>query len=267
MFVKLKPFLSFSSPADGGGAPPAPAPSAPPSAGAPAPAPAPAAGGQDLAALVAEAVKSQIAPLNEKIAALETERATATAALAKAEAEKAGSAAKAATAEEQIASLRRKFGESQASNSLTQAADRYQYASPLHREQALTSFRAECQVRALESGDPIATIAGKDKAVPAAFDEWFAAKGSIYKAAAAQPGPGQPAPAAAEGAQPRKAFKDMTDEEFAAARAGGIRGTLTNDRGAPVIEVKTAPNPMLRKRHEMLALVSGRNGSAGGGKK
>lgn len=235
---------------------PAPNPAAPVPPPAPGAAPAPAA---DIAAMVAAAVKAQLAPvLADRDAALAS-AAESKAALEKANQGVATTAAKAATAEEQIARLRSQFGESQSKQALSLAVGRYQYASPEHREAALVHFRAECAIKAEDSGDVVATIGGKQKPVPAAFDEWFAVKGSIYKAAVAQPGPGVPASAPASGA-PAKRVKDMTPEEFAAHCASGVRGTLTNDRNSPVFEISRKGNHWDAKLKATIASVTGRNG-------
>jgi len=223
--------------------------------GQPAPAPAAAPAAPDIAALVAEAVKAQVGPLLEKVSALEGEKAQAAAALAKAEAEKAGTVAAKASAEEQIAQLRKQFGEEKSRSTLGLAVDRYQYASPMHREAALTNFRALCPISVNDAGEVVAVMGGKPKSVPAAFDEWFAASGAIYKAAAAQPGPGQPQPASVENGAPRKSFREMTDAEFAAARAQGVKGTLTQGHGAPIVELKTAVNPYAAKRAQLMGNV------------
>lgn len=234
---------------------PAPAATAP-AKPAEAPAPSPANATPDINALVSKAVESQVAPLmaeltsaREKLAAIEADRA-------KAQESAASAVAAKVTVEQQLAQLQTQFAEDRSRNALALAVDRYQYASPQHREHAMTIFRAGAQIQA-SGADVVALIGGKAKPIAAAYDEWFAANGAMYKATAAQPGPSVPPATAPDTA--RKPLRELTDEEFAALKASGVRGTLTNDRNAPVFEIKSVTNPFLAKREQMLSLASGRS--------
>ena len=87
---------------------------------------------------------------------------------------------------DEAAQLQTQFAADRSRNALALAVDRYQYASPQHREHAMTIFRAGAQIQA-SGADVVALIGGKAKPIAAAYDEWFAANGAMYKAAAAQP--------------------------------------------------------------------------------
>lgn len=219
---------------------------------------APAASQIDMAKLVAEAVKAQVSPLLEQLNAAKTEAANERSAREKSEQEKATSVAKVATAEEQVKALRDQFHRAQSESTVHAAMDRFQYVSPEAKGLALTGFQAAFKVEVRDNGEIVATAGGKSQPVEAAYGEWFGKHGGPLKAAAAQPGPGAPPPAGAEGGTQRKSIKEMTREEFSDFRRKGVTLKLTNDARSPSVTFKDRSIPRVVERRE--ALLAGARG-------
>lgn len=222
----------------------APAPIAPTGGSAPASAPSAPPAPADIHAIVADAVKSQVAPLTAENADLKQK-------LAAKEKETAETAVGKATAEEQVKALADRFNREKSKTAIQEASNRYAYATPTHKDMALQAFNAQAgQPIVKDSGDVFVMQGGKEVALHAAYDTFMQGPaGAIFKTSAAQPGPGQP-PAASPNTQ-RKSFKDMTDEEFnALRRSGEVKGTLTNDRDAPVYQVKQPTSPYWEQRRQ-----------------
>lgn len=244
MFVRF-----FYSPADGGSAPvggaaPAAGTTAPAAAGGAAPA------APDIQAIVAEAVKAAVAPIIAENQALKEKADTA-------EKEKTSATAQKATAEEtmkaEIKRLRERYNESESAKAVQESLNRYQYASPQHRDMALAAFKASHPVEVSDKGD---VLAG-GKPIGKAFEDWFAANGSIFKAAAAQPGPGTPAATGPQGIA-TKPLRQMSDAEFADwRRTATITGSLVP--GGEKLTIKPAYDPMRERREAILGRMGGAN--------
>lgn len=226
-----------------------------PAAGA-APAPAPKEGAAPLPPAMEAAVKAMLAPVLQRAEAAEKALADERAKAEKAEADKATEAAAKLSVEEQLKRFQAQFNAEKTKTAISAAADRFQYTSPTAKEHAVAVFKSQATIEARENGDVVATIGGKTQPVATAFEGWFAQNGSIYKAAAAQPGAGAPQASMPDGSPKR--VKDLSDAEFKAVLAQGVRGKLTNDAKAPTVLIQKKENPYGGRRDTILSQIAGK---------
>ena len=137
-------FTNLTRYAADGTVPGSPAAGAAPATGTPAP-------GPDVAALVAEAVRSQVSPLLEKLTAKDAEIAAIKASLDAKDKDAAGAVAAKATAEEQIKALTSRFNETASASALHAAAGRFNFVNGDAREAAVALFKAKHKVEVRDS--------------------------------------------------------------------------------------------------------------------
>ena len=238
-------FANLTRYAADGTAPGSPAVGAAPATGTPAP-------GPDVAALVAEAVRSQVSPLLEKLTAKDAEIAQYKASLDAKDKDAAGAVAAKATAEEQIKALTSRFNETASASALHAAAGRFNFVNGDAREAAVALFKAKHKVEARDSGEVEASVGGKTEALGAAFEAFAKSPAvSLLIAASAQPGAGATTPSAPAGAP--KSVKEMTDAEFDAGLAAGIfRGKFTNSNREPESVIQSKPQYFAKRREELI---------------
>ena len=231
-----------------GTAPGQPAASAAPAAGTPAaPTPAPAAGDAPPAWFAA-----YTAQVEQRFAAVEGGKQ-------KAEADANAAAAAKLTVEQQLAAQRDEFAKYRAQGEKTQikaeiadAAGKYTFASPPHRDAAIALFSTHHRTEVKDGAVLAFGLDGKPQHVDQAFGAWAKGTGAIFVAAAAQPGPGAPGAAPPAGTTTQKRPKEMTPAEFAAFKKSGVTAKLTNDARSPSVTFMDRTVPRLVERREAL---------------